>query len=399
MARAGRKDRGLVLRRNTAGDKAWYVRLYHHGKEEWFGSFAAKTAARNFYEDAKKEQRDGRFFPERYQLRQAHTLADVLDRYTGTLDGSGKVKTTIAEEKKYAAWWKAKLPGLRLSGLTAEMIDGVKRELTLAGKSPQTVVHYLKFLRHALYATIGKHKLIVNPFDAVTLPKIRPTRTRYLTPEEEQALCAQIGPAYAPWVRLAILTGLRRSEQFGLHCRDVDLDHGLVTLPHTKSGSVQHVYLNDEAQAILRGIMNRQLEAGRFGLWVFPSEQPARHMDPDNFYGRVFLPAVRTAKLDGVTWHGLRHTFASRLAMSGGNASTIAACLRHAGLDLVARYAHLSPSHLRRAVESVANYGASPKPKPDENNSGTVIEPENSGGSQVGEKTEVVESIGRGERI
>jgi hypothetical protein len=106
MARKGRVDRGLVQRTNSAGDSVWYVRLYHHGKEEWFGGFETKTKARNFYDDKKAEQRTARFFPEQYQLRSADTLAEILDRYTATLDGCGKTKTTIAEERRYAEWWK-----------------------------------------------------------------------------------------------------------------------------------------------------------------------------------------------------------------------------------------------------------------------------------------------------
>ncbi len=40
MARAGRKDRGLVQRKDTAGKPVWYVRLWDQGKERWFGSFS-----------------------------------------------------------------------------------------------------------------------------------------------------------------------------------------------------------------------------------------------------------------------------------------------------------------------------------------------------------------------
>ena len=43
--------------------------------------------------------------------------------------------------------------------------------------------------------------------------------------------------------------------------------------------------------------------------------------------------------------------------MNGQGASTIAALLRHSSLGLVQRYAHLSPSHLKAAVEGVAAFG------------------------------------------
>jgi integrase len=64
-----------------------------------------------------------------------------------------------------------------------------------------------------------------------------------------------------------------------------------------------------------------------------------------------------TTKLPGVTWHTLRHTFASRLAMNDQAPSTITALLRHSGTDLVSRYAHLSPTPLQGALEEVTGFG------------------------------------------
>ena len=151
---------------------------------------------------------------------------------------------------------------------------------------------------------------------------------------------------------MAILTGLRKTELFSLRWANVDFEQGFLTLPKTKAGKVQYVPLNEEAKALLRGFSSWEWSAR-----VFPSKNPATHLNSYNFYGRVFLPAVKKAKLEEVTWNTLRHTFASRLAMNGQSDSTIAALLRHSGTNLVQRYAHLSPTHLRAAVESVASYG------------------------------------------
>ena len=91
-----------------------------------------------------------------------------------------------------------------------------------------------------------------------------------------------------------------------------------------------------------------------------PSENPATALDVRNFYNRVWLPALAEAGIEWTTWHDLRHTFASRLAMNGQNEGTIAALLRHSTTALVKRYAHLSPSHLKAAVEGVAGFGKAP---------------------------------------
>jgi len=139
----------------------------------------------------------------------------------------------------------------------------------------------------------------------------------------------------------------------------VDLEQGTLTLPHTKAGHVQHAFLNEEAKAILRGF-----DSWQKSKWVFPSENPATRLDQRNFTTRIFAPAVDDLDLDGVTWHTLRHTFASRLAMSGQGEGTIAALLRHSTTTLVRRYAHLSPTHLKSAVETVASFGKAVSVRP-----------------------------------
>lgn len=56
-------------------------------------------------------------------------------------------------------------------------------------------------------------------------------------------------------------------------------------------------------------------------------------------------------RLDGFTWHGLRHTFASRLVMNGVDLLTVKELGGWRTLAMVQRYAHLAPGHLRAAVE------------------------------------------------
>jgi hypothetical protein len=109
-----------------------------------------------------------------------------------------------------------------------------------------------------------------------------------------------------------------------------------------------------------------------------------------------------------VTWHTLQHTFASRLAMSGPTPSTIVALLRHSGTNLVARYAHLDPSHLKSAGEGVASFGKAVAESKPVSGQAAKLGPVSAGtGTRSGledneeksKTTEVVEVVGRGERI
>jgi site-specific recombinase XerD len=406
MARAGRKDRGLLSKLDSAGKVKWYARLYHEGKEKRFGPFKDKTEARNFYNKAKLEQLQGRFFPERYQGGGYDFLSSLLDRHTAT----SKVKNHWAE-RHYAEWWKKRFPGRRINTITAASLEEAMRGLASEKLAPQTILHYMKFLRHVFNIAVRDGKLERNPFVKVTLPKVRTGRTRFLSLDEERRLLEKLGPAYAPWARLAILTGMRQGEQFGLKWQDLDLDRGFITLPDTKAGMVQYVHLNEEAKSILRG---RQAVAEAEAIadprkrsqWVFPSENRATAMDPRNLYIRIYLPAVEAAELKGITWHALRHTFASRLAMTGKAESTIAALLRHSTTTLVKRYAHLSPSHLKEAVEGLADFGKEEKVNDVSKevqtrsvSSPTVSQTGTAPNSVVEESTQVVDEIGAGDGI
>jgi integrase len=67
------------------------------------------------------------------------------------------------------------------------------------------------------------------------------------------------------------------------------------------------------------------------------------------------------AGIENFRWHDLRHTFASRLAMSSVDIRTIASLMGHKDLMMVMRYAHLSPEHELEAVSRLVGFGTSPK--------------------------------------
>lgn len=366
MARAGRKDRGLLSKKDSAGKLLWHVRLYHEGKERRFGAFNNKTEARDFYEKAKQEQKQGRFFPERFQHGGYELVEELIDRYLLTI-ATKKPMTQVAE-RYFAQWWKDYFTGKRLNAITVGALEEARQSLlatvVVEAKekgdvdklmTPQRVNRYMEWLRHVVNVAVREGKLASNPVLKLTMYKEPKGKTRFLSMEDEKALLEKLGPVYGPWARLAILTGLRQSEQFRLQWRDVDLERGMLTLLVTKAGGVQYANLNEEATTILRG-----LDSWQRSKWVFPSENPATPLDVRNFYNRIWLPALAGAEIEWTTWHDLRHTFASRLAMNGHNEGTIAALLRHSTTALVKRYAHLSPSHLKAAVEGVAGFGKAP---------------------------------------
>src|SRR5262249_40444064 len=61
--------------------------------------------------------------------------------------------------------------------------------------------------------------------------------------------------------------------------------------------------------------------------------------------------ACRKAGLRVITWHVLRHTFATQLAMKGIPLHVVQALLGHVSIATTMRYAHVAPSALRAAID------------------------------------------------
>jgi integrase len=150
-------------------------------------------------------------------------------------------------------------------------------------------------------------------------------------------------------VEFALHTGLRQGEQFRLRWADVDMTNRVVTIPLSKSGRTRHVFLNDTAFGILRALPSRLKSP-----YVFPSSTGTTPLNARNMLGRVFLPAVKRAGIVDFRWHDLRHTFASRLTMAGGDLRTVQELMGHQTIAMTVRYAHLAPGHLREAVQRIS---------------------------------------------
>ena len=65
--------------------------------------------------------------------------------------------------------------------------------------------------------------------------------------------------------------------------------------------------------------------------------------------------AVKQAKLEKITWHVFRHTFASRLTRKGVDIVTVKELLGHSSITTTMRYAHSDDEAKRGAVKRLRN--------------------------------------------
>jgi site-specific recombinase XerD len=70
----------------------------------------------------------------------------------------------------------------------------------------------------------------------------------------------------------------------------------------------------------------------------------------------AFKTVWKHAKLSNIALHILRHTFATRSAVAGVDMRTIQELGGWKELEMLQRYAHLSPNHKSEAVEKIAHH-------------------------------------------
>lgn len=151
----------------------------------------------------------------------------------------------------------------------------------------------------------------------------------------------------------AVYTGMREGELAGLRWEDVDLERRLITVQRsvagpTKAEDVRYVPVLDQLLPVLKKLRLRCP-----GVFLFPNRDGGMHQSAARIFQEVlhrvlaaagFKPVERNGKLRPyVTFHGLRHSFASHWVMRGGDLFKLQKILGHKSVQMTMRYAHLAP--------------------------------------------------------
>jgi len=352
MAQQNANERGICQRKGRPG---WWVRITHNGREKWF-KCDNKSQAKALYGKKKAEIREEKYFPEKFIEKKDMTLRAWLKR---CLDGSAnrnRVNETLYN-RRWSLWFGRQL----LTEITTDTLRQHQRRLQLKMRprpaqapktwqpkrqwSDATINRFFAYLKHAYNLALKDNKVTRNPVAGIKFfPEV--SKTRFLSDEELTRLRGVMAPKDWPLIALAVETGLRREEQFGLEWKHVDLETGILTLPMPKGGRTRYVPLSEQAKAILRSF-----ESWTRSPWVFPGlTDPMKPMDSRAFLRRAFEPGLKRAGIVGASWHTLRHTAASRRVMAGVDLVSVKEILGHRNIQTTMRYSHLDPRHLRDAV-------------------------------------------------
>lgn len=276
------------------------------------------------------------------------------------------------------------LEGKLLFELCALDIERIKSKRIKSGRKVATVNRDLDRIRGALSRAVDWGMLEAHPMRTVKRAKGDDnTRVRYLHGGEErrlrEALAAReverrasrerhnawheargtVGhPQWPedgftdhlmPLVLVALNSGLRRGELFGLEWHNINLPGKLLSVPAgiAKSRKGRHVPLSVEAVDVLTRWKAQSAGTG----YVFPGVGGGKLTNINKSWAGL----VADAKLEDFRFHDCRHDFASKLVMAGVDLNTVRELLGHSDIAMTLRYAHLAPHKL---ADAVAKLGA-----------------------------------------
>jgi integrase len=161
-------------------------------------------------------------------------------------------------------------------------------------------------------------------------------------------------------VMLLTLTGARRNEVLGATWDQFDLNRAVWTKPshHTKTKRTEHVPLSNAALALLSAMLS---EADPQNPYLFPGDAPDKPLSDIKKFWRSLC---RSAGLEKLRLHDLRHSYASNLVSQGVSLHIVGKLLGHTQPQTTARYAHLDDAALRQATEGFSKSVGLPEARP-----------------------------------
>lgn len=147
-------------------------------------------------------------------------------------------------------------------------------------------------------------------------------------------------------LRLLVLTGCRKNEILKLKRSYIDRYHRCLRLPDSKAGA-KVVHLGGPAMRIIA--MVPPVEGNPY---LLPGKKDGTHVTD---LQSVWVRIRKTAGLEDVRIHDLRHSFASIGAATGDSMLIIGALLGHRSAKTTERYTHLSDHPLKSAAERISD--------------------------------------------
>ena len=286
--------------------------------------------------------------------REAVTFGELFEKYLPISKATKRnVKSWTREESLFRLWVAPVIGDKPLKDIAPIHIERIKAAMAKSGGSPRSIQYMLSFVKAVFNFAIRNGIFGSNPAAQVKTPKVNNKRIRFLSHDEADRLLAELATTSTQLRDMALLslhTGMRAGEIFALTWGDIDPDRESISIRDSKSGRGRTVYMTEEVKA-----MFESMSAGGPSELVFKGRGGQIKMISGGFkraVDRLGLNAGVQDPRQRVSFHSLRHSYASWLVGAGESLYVVKELLGHSDLAMTQRYSHLAPDSLKSAVKT-----------------------------------------------
>jgi integrase len=345
-------------------DRCYWVAFKDAGKLIWERCGWASEgwtpeAAQNRRYELLEQDRAGKYKPKKERTADQLTFGELMEKHYLPWATQNK-KHALGDFSRYAHWLKARFASKALKKIAPLDLERLKREMREAGKSEATLKHVLCIVRQAFNkAMVWRLWAGENPCKGVSFPTPNNARQRFLSQEEAARVLESLrlrSDQVAQIATMSLYGGLRLGEVLGLTWGNVDFTNGIVFVQDAKNKESRPIFITEPIKQILG-----ELTPGDPDELLFKTKAG----NPVQQLSKSFAITVKELKLnegvsdprERVSFHTLRHTYASWAVMAGVPIYIVGKSIGHKTMTMTQRYAHLAPESHRAAFEAVAQSG------------------------------------------
>jgi integrase len=209
-----------------------------------------------------------------------------------------------------------------------------------------TVNFELDAIRTLFNFSVRFHGLRSNPVKGIERFKVMKKSPRILTEEEVRQILSSSTGIFRSMFLVGFFTGMRKGELQNLIWDNVDFVNKLILVRPNgnwvpKTWEIRDIPMHPAVYKTLKNLPRRS-------QWVFTSKTGKQISHPR----LAFLRVCRKLGITGVTFHTLRHTFASHLLTKKGvDIVTVSHLLGHKKIETTMIYLHTDLETMRKGVE------------------------------------------------
>jgi site-specific recombinase XerD len=245
------------------------------------------------------------------------------------------------------------LGALKISKITKNHVSTMRAMLSEKQLSRASINRIMASFKSFINYCIDHGHIVKNPFVGYKELKIQKKQKEFWEKEDLQNFVKNAkGNYYYDLFIFALNTGVRIGEIGALNVGKVNLERNTILIDESigkagissvKNYEIRNIYMNETVRKIVKThIKDKGPKAP-----LFSTKENAR-VYSGSFTVRNFTPLQQRLKLNTkISFHGLRHTFASHFLMNGGSIFDLQKLLGHKSINSTMVYAHLSQSHIQ----------------------------------------------------